>query len=153
LTSLAALLISGRYETPLHWLLYRVLPGFGGIYPPAPQRLFTLADLWPALLAGVGVVALGERGWLLRRGRRGARHRGPAPGLLVLLVAADLAVGDAKGRSDVTLTDVHNGADKLTPVDVVTYFEPDGAARFLQGQLQSDGTPGRYIGYAPYLTD
>jgi hypothetical protein len=153
LTSIGALLISGRYETPLHWLLYRVLPGLGGIHPHAPERIMTVAYLGPALLAGVGLMAMEERGWRLSRIQLGPRARTLAPWLLVLLVAADLGFSGAKARADVMLTDVQNGADKLTPVNLMTYYEPDGAAQFLRRQVQSDGTPSRYIGYAPYLSN
>ena len=150
LTSVGALLISGRYETPLHWLLYHTLPGFAGIHPHAPERIMTVAYLGPALLAGAGLAALEQREWSLGRMKLGARARGVAPGLMVLLVVMDLAIGGAKARADVALTDSQNGADKLTSVDLMAYFEPDAAARFLQGQLQWSGTPSRYIGYAPY---
>jgi hypothetical protein len=153
LTSIGALLISGRYETPLHWLLYRVLPGLGGIHPHAPERIMTVAYLGPALLAGVGLMAMEGRGWRLNRIQLGPRARTLAPWLLVLLVAADLGFSGAKARADVMLTDVQNGADKLTPVNLMTYYEPDGAAQFLRRQVQSDGTPSRYIGYAPYLSN
>jgi hypothetical protein len=150
LTSVGALLISGRYETPLHWLLYHILPGFGGVHPHAPERIMTVAYLGPALLAGAGLMAIEQRSWTFRRIQLGQRVRSLAPGLLVLLVAADLTIGAANGRAGVMLTDNLNGADKLAPVSLTTYFEPDGAVRFLQDQLQSDGSPSRYIGYAPY---
>jgi hypothetical protein len=152
-TSIGALLISGRVETPLHWLLYHLLPGFAGLHPHAPERIMTVAYLGPALVAGAVLTALEQRDWSLRSRQLPARIRTFAPGLVVLVVLADLTLGGVKGRADVSLTDPLNGADKLVAVNLTTYFQPDAAARRLQLQVESDGMPSRYIGYAPYLAD
>ena len=149
LTSLGAVLISGTVETPLHWLLYHVLPGFARLHPHAPERILTVAYLGPALLAGAAVTAIQGRGWLLRGVRLAPRGGTFSSGFVVLVVVADLALGGAKARSDVMLRDPINGADKLTPVDLSTYFQPGRAERFLQDRLAE--SPSRYIGYAPYL--
>jgi hypothetical protein len=149
ITSLGALLITGTVETPLHWLLYHLLPGFASLHPHAPERIMTVAYLGPALLAGAALCALQARGWRLGARQLGARARAFGPGLAVLLVVADLAAGGAKGRGDVLLTDPINGADRLTPVDLAAYFQPNGAARYLEQAFAA--SPGRYIGYAPYL--
>ena len=148
-TSLGALLMTGTAETPLHWLLYQLLPGFARLHPHAPERILTVAYLGPALLAGATLSALQER--RLWRRAPGAQHISGvlASGVLVLIVAADLAAGGAKARADYALTDPLSGADRLTPVNLLTYYQPDGAARFLQ-QRRAD-SPSRYLGYAPQV--
>jgi hypothetical protein len=141
ITSIAALLLSGTVETPFHWLLYHLLPGFARLHPHAPERILTVAYLGPAVLAGAAVSAMQRRGWLLR---------GPFTSwVLVLLVTADLAVGGAKARGDVMLQDPLHGVEKLTPVHLASYVEPDAAELFLHQRLAE--TLNRYVGYAPYL--
>jgi hypothetical protein len=66
---------------------------------------------------------------------------------LVVVVATDLASGGAKARTDWLLQDPLNGVDKLTPVDLGTYYQADGAVQFLRRRLAEE--PGRYLGYAP----
>lgn len=149
LASLLALLISGSVETPLHWLLYHLLPGLARLHPHAPERILTVAYLGPALLAGVCLEALRRRGWRMPGVRPNARCGAIASGVLILAVTADLALGGAKARSDVLLHDPTNGADKLARIDAASYFQSDGAADFLQHQL-AEG-PSRFVGYAPYL--
>ena len=60
-SSTGALLLTGSVETPLHWLLYQLLPGFARLHPHAPERILTVAYLGPALLAGATITALAER--------------------------------------------------------------------------------------------
>jgi hypothetical protein len=60
-TSLAALLLSGSVETPLHWLLYHALPGFARVHPHVPERI---SDSRLPRRGGVG-------------GRDGHHHRTP----------------------------------------------------------------------------
>jgi hypothetical protein len=135
ITSLGALLLTGTTETPLHWLLYHVLPGFANLHPHAPERTLTVAYLGPALLAGSCVSATCHRSW--------ARRRGVLFGL-VLLVAADLALGGAKARSDRLLTNPLDGIERLTPVDLATLHQPTPASAFLEQQ-----SPSRFFGFAP----
>jgi hypothetical protein len=152
LTSIGAVLISGRVETPLHWLLYQVLPGFARLHPHAPERILTVAYLGPALLAGAALGAIWERRCCWPRFiRSAAPQRLAACGLVVVLVAADLTLAGARARSDFALFDPMNGADKLTPIDLSTYYSPDAGARFLQAQRTLDGVPTRYVGFAPYI--
>jgi hypothetical protein len=70
-------------------------------------------------------------------------------GVLALIVTIDLAAAGAKARTDWTLIDPLNGADKLTPVDLATFYEPDPAARFLRSRAAE--SPSRYVGYAPHI--
>ncbi|MGI9149155.1 MAG: hypothetical protein ACR2IK_21835 [Chloroflexota bacterium] len=148
-TSLLALLVTGTVETPLHWLLYRALPGFARLHPHAPERILTIAYLGPALLAGAAVSALRKQSWW-GRALHGVARAGPLVStLVVLVIVADLANGSAKARADWALTDPLNGGDKLTPVDLGTYYQPNAAAAFLQSRLKE--SPDRYMGYAPSL--
>jgi len=137
--SLLAVSVTGTVQTPIHWLLYHLLPGFARLHPHAPERILTVAYLGPALLAGLSVTALTS-----------ATGKHLLRAVLVLVVIVDLAQGGARARADFALTDPLNGADKLTPVDLNTYYQPDAGAMFLQLQ-QTDGPPFRYVGYAPYL--
>ena len=75
LTSLGAVLISGSVETPLHWLLYHLLPGFARLHPHAPERILTVAYLGPALLAGAAVTAIQAPGGCCGRRAAGATRR------------------------------------------------------------------------------
>jgi hypothetical protein len=148
LTSVAALILTAPFETPLHWLLYQLLPGFGRLHPHAPERILTVAYLGPSLLAGATLTTLAASGrW--RRVRRPLTSLVPAllGFALVLGVASDLASGGAKARADWLLHDPLNGVDKLTPVDLGTYYQADGAAQFLRQRLAE--APSRYLGYAP----
>jgi hypothetical protein len=45
------------------------------------------------------------------------------------------------------LTNPLDGIDRLTPVDLATYYQTGGATRFLQQQLME--SPSRFLGYAP----
>ena len=148
-TSLLALLITGTVETPIHWVLYELLPGFARLHPHAPERILTVAYLGPALLAGAAVSSVARRAATWRALRRVPRPAAIAASALVLIVAADLAAAGAKARTDWALVDPLNGADKLTPVDLTTYYQSDAAASFLQAQAAQ--FPSRYIGYAPDL--
>ncbi len=137
-TSLGALLLTGTAETPLHWLLYRLLPGFASLHPHAPERILTVAFLGPALLAGSCVQALCAQEWFRRR----AIILG-----LVALITADLTVSGGRARGDRLLIDPLDGIERLTPVDLATYYQPTEASVFLeQRQAQS---PARFLGYAP----
>ena len=141
-TSLVALLITGTVETPIHWVLYTVLPGFARLHPHAPERILTVAYLGPALLAGgaVSTVARRAAAWSAMRSLPYATAL--ASSAIVLMVTADLAVGGAKARTDSALVDPLNGADKLTPVNLATYYQSDAAADFLRARALE--SPGRY---------
>jgi hypothetical protein len=65
-TAVGALVLTGAVETPLHWLLYHVLPGFASLHPHAPERILTIAYLGPALLAGLAVSCAPRNVWGLR---------------------------------------------------------------------------------------
>jgi hypothetical protein len=91
------------------------------------------------------VTSLIHNGWTFRHTRVNTR----GVSLVIAVVVVDLAIGGARARGDLMLHDPINGADKLTPVDLEAYFEPDAAARFLQERGAE--SPGRYFGYAPYL--
>jgi hypothetical protein len=138
ITSVGALLMTGTVETPLHWLLYHLLPGFASLHPHAPERILTVAYLGPALLAGAAMSSIRDTRWL----RRPVAIVG-----LAALVAADLAVGGATARSNRMLTNPLDGIDRVTPVDLATYYHTGGATRFLQQQLMQ--SPSRFVGYAP----
>ncbi|MDQ3327948.1 MAG: YfhO family protein [Chloroflexota bacterium] len=60
--SLGALLLAGRNSTPLHWLLYQVLPGFSRLHPHNPERIMMLFYLGTSLCAGATITSLRERG-------------------------------------------------------------------------------------------
>jgi hypothetical protein len=146
-TSLIAVILSDTFETPLDWLLYHLLPGFGSLHPHAPERILTVAYLGPALLAGATITVAHDKGWWIRPGFALGITRSVAPMLVVLLVTADLAASGARARTDRTLRDPLDGIAALAPVDLSTYYQPSGAAAFLQQQLMEP--PFRYFGYAP----
>ena len=128
-------------------MLYAVLPGFARLHPHAPERILTVAFLGPALLAGANVAGVARRAAAWPMLVRLPHAAAILAGALVLVVTADLAAGGAKARHDWALVDPINGADKLTPVDLATYYTSDAAANFLRAQTAA--TPGRYVGYAP----
>jgi hypothetical protein len=138
IASLGALFVTGTVETPLHWLLYHVLPGFASLHPHAPERILTVAYLGPALLAGAAVCSINDTRWL----RRPVAIVG-----LAALVTADLAAGGVTARSNRMMTNPLDGIDRLTPVDLATYYQTGGAATFLQQHLRE--SPSRFLGYAP----
>jgi hypothetical protein len=59
---LCTLILAGREVTPLHSLLYHLLPGFEWIHPHGPARIKVILYLGFALLAGATLSRLGERG-------------------------------------------------------------------------------------------
>lgn len=68
--ALAALLLSGQGPTFLHLILYR-LPGFDRLHPHYPERVMTVFYLPLALMAGVTISAIWNRGasrWLVAAG-------------------------------------------------------------------------------------
>ena len=156
ITSICALVLTSTVETPLHALLYHVLPGFASLHPHAPERILTVAYLGPAMLAGATVSAVPDK---LNR-LRGASAVPDSPSRLgnvismralfvlgVVLVASDLAVGGAIARAQRMLTDPLDGIERLATVDLATYYQRTGAADFLQQQLAL--APARFVGYAP----
>ncbi|MBA2362874.1 MAG: hypothetical protein H0V86_05030, partial [Chloroflexia bacterium] len=58
--SLGALILAGRDTTPLHWLLYHLLPGFSRLHPHNPERIMLLFYLGASLCAGATISALRE---------------------------------------------------------------------------------------------
>lgn len=147
ITSVGALLVTGTVETPLHWLLYHLLPGFANLHPHAPERIMTVAYLGPAMLAGATIsVAPGESRWTRGVSRSGVPLALVAT-LAVGLVCADLAVSGARARADRMVIDPLDGIDRLTPVDLATYYQATPAAAFLAQHLAE--SPSRFVGYAP----
>src|SRR5712692_3426704 len=146
-TSLIAVILSDTFETPLDWLLYHLLPGFGSLHPHAPERILTVAYLGPALLAGATITVAHDKGWWIRPGFAHGIAGAVAPMLVVLLLTADLAASGARARTDRALRDPLDGIAALAPVDLSTYYQASGAAAFLQQQLME--SPFRYFGYAP----
>jgi hypothetical protein len=59
---LCTLILAGREVTPLHSVLYQLLPGFEWIHPHGPARIKVILYLGLALLAGATLSRLGERG-------------------------------------------------------------------------------------------
>jgi hypothetical protein len=145
ITSICALVLTSTVETPLHWVLYHVLPGFASLHPHAPERILTVAYLGPAMLAGATVSAMTNTR---------SRLRGVIPirgvfALVVMLVAADLAAGGAMARAQWMLTDPLDGIQRLAAVDLATYYQRTGASNFLERQLAL--VPARFVGYAPEI--
>jgi hypothetical protein len=147
ITSLAALPLTGTSETPLHWLLYHLLPGLASLHPHAPERILTVAYLGPAMLAGATVSTAPYTGWWRRTVFRSGIAFAVAGMLVVGFVTADLTVGGARARADQMLTNPLDGIERLTPVDLATYYQGTGASDFLQQRLAESTS--RFFGYAP----
>jgi Bacterial membrane protein YfhO len=145
ITSICALVLTSTVETPLHWVLYHVLPGFASLHPHAPERILTVAYLGPAMLAGVTVSAVPDT---LSR-LRGVTSMRIVVACVVVLVAADLAVGGAMARAQRMLVDPLDGIERLAAVDLARYYQRTGAADFLERQLAI--APARFVGYAPEI--
>lgn len=60
--ALCALVLSVQYVTPLHAILYNLLPGFESLHTHGPERVKVVLYLAFALLAGATFSRLGERG-------------------------------------------------------------------------------------------
>lgn len=169
-----ALVLSFRQTTPLHALLYQILPGFERLHRHYPERLLLILYLSIALLAGVAIDAL-----------RGRGSRAPIAALLpaaafaaalgfdatvpawakllaivTIVVVALAAVPIAPLRSAIpialALVVVVDGfgsgpkaVDKFPRVDLADYYLPTESARFLAGQTAAE--PSRYFGYAPQI--
>jgi len=56
-----ALVLSGQGPTPLHSILYQVLPYFERLHPHRPERVMVVFYLAVALLAGAALTELGRR--------------------------------------------------------------------------------------------
>ena len=56
--AVGALILASRNTTPLHWLLYQVLPGFSRLHPHNPERILVLFYLATSLCAGATLSAL-----------------------------------------------------------------------------------------------
>src|SRR5262249_38530072 len=147
ITSVGSLVLTGTMETPLHWLLYHVLPGFASLHPHAPERILTVAYLGPALLAG-GTASNGPRTVRLRRVSR-SRLRMALIVAVVGLITADLALGGSKARADRMLTDPLDGIERLSAVDLATSYRDTGASAFLEQRLAE--VPSRFLGFAPEI--
>ncbi|MDX6379326.1 MAG: hypothetical protein QOI57_350, partial [Rubrobacteraceae bacterium] len=80
--SLGALILAGQGPTPLHLVLYYLLPRFESLHPHDPDRVMLVFYLGAALLAGAALTVLGER-------------VGKKPLLLVLPVLAALFLAKA----------------------------------------------------------
>jgi hypothetical protein len=146
-TSIAALLLTGTVETPLHRLLYQLLPGFANLHPHAPERILTVAYLGPALLAGATLSVADHKDLCMRAGTHFGVALAVVVTLVVALVTADLALGGARARSERMLIDPLDGIERLTPIDLATYYQATPASSFIaQHTLES---PARFLGYAP----
>jgi hypothetical protein len=64
--SLCTLVLSSPDGTPLHSVLYLLLPGFEWMHPHGPGRIKVILYLGFALLAGATLSRLGERAWHAR---------------------------------------------------------------------------------------
>ncbi len=60
LLSLCTLVLAGQGPTPLHWVLYHVLPGFARLHPHVPERVLVILYLGLALMAGATLAHLFE---------------------------------------------------------------------------------------------
>lgn len=58
LLALGTLVLSLQQVTPLHWLLYRVLPGFASLHPHDPERIMMLFYLAVSMMAGASLSSL-----------------------------------------------------------------------------------------------
>ncbi|HEY3061624.1 MAG TPA: YfhO family protein [Chloroflexota bacterium] len=149
ITSVGALLLTGTVETPLHWLLYLMLPGFASLHPHAPERILTVAYLGPAMLAGATVSCAPHTVQWLREVARSRFRLRVVAALVAVLVTADLALGGARARADRMLTDPLDGIERLTEVDLATYDQHTGASAFLEQRLAE--SPSRFVGFAPEI--
>ncbi|MCA1647549.1 MAG: hypothetical protein LC797_19495 [Chloroflexi bacterium] len=131
------LVLASSIETPLHALVFHVLPGFGRLHAHVSERILIVSYFAPALLAGLGLQVLAARP--IRR---------------LLLFAIIFAVGAealAAGRLGV---DHQVGApwDGLTRVEsYASAFAPTPAAQFLQAQARAGDRAYRYVGYGPVV--
>jgi hypothetical protein len=120
------LVLASSTETPLHTLLFHVLPGFARLHPHVSERVLIVTYFAPALLAGLGFQVLTPRLQLV----------------VPMLVLTELFVAGRMG------VDQQIGArwDGITRVpSYESAFAPTAAAQFLQTQAG----PFRYLGYAP----
>ncbi len=62
LLAVCTLVLAGQGPTPLHWLLYHVLPGFSQLHPHDPERIMMLFYLATSLMAGATLNYLPARG-------------------------------------------------------------------------------------------
>jgi hypothetical protein len=93
---LCTLILAGREVTPLHSVLYDLLPGFEWIHPHGPARIKVILYLGFALLAGATLSRLGERG-------RSAGILVAVPGLTSLLL---ITFGMSGGVQNLFSTDL-----------------------------------------------
>ena len=95
------LVLAGRSVTPLHSVLYGLLPGFEWIHPHGPERIKVVLYLGFALLAGATLSSLRERG-------RSAGALVALPVLtslsLIAILGASLATGGSPKGTEVSLT-------------------------------------------------
>ncbi|MDQ4127019.1 MAG: YfhO family protein, partial [Actinomycetota bacterium] len=96
------LVLAGRSVTPLHSVLYALLPGFEWMHPHGPARIKVVLYLGFALLAGATLSSLRERG-------RNAGALVALPMLtslsLIVLLGTSLATG-VSGSTEGSLTDL-----------------------------------------------
>jgi len=98
-----SLVLAGRGVTPLHSVLYQLLPGFEWMHPHGPARIKVILYLGFALLAGATLSSLGERG-------RNARVLVALPVLtalsLITLLGVSLTTGESPESAQGLLTDL-----------------------------------------------
>src|SRR5262249_38272601 len=115
------------------------------LHPHAPERILTVAYLGPALLAGATISAAPS----IISGLRAHFPMRVACAFVVVLIAADLAVGGAIARAQRMVIDPLDGIERLAAVDLATYYQHTGASDFLERQLALASS--RFVGYAPEI--
>ena len=124
-------------ETPLHSLLFHVLPGFARIHPHVSERVLIVTYFAPALLAGLGFQVITQH-W----GNRLVAGSIAAALGVELLFTGRFAIDGQVGAQ----------WDSLTRVQSYSIaFAPTSAAQFLQALPRSPDSRFRFFGYAPYV--
>ncbi len=175
--SLGALILSGRDSTPLHALLYNVLPGFSRLHPHNPERSLMIFYIGAALLAGATVSSFWDRGrqaaWLVLIPALGAANimrsdievRSGTVAALILIIAV-VVVQALLPRQRQLLTgvlvlvlfvDMYTAArsyiethpSAYAKVDLNRYYQPTQASQFLRARGETEMF--RYLGYDPRI--
>ena len=134
----AGLILSVNLTTPLHALVYAVVPGFEPLHRHWPERIMLVGSIAPPLLAGITISGITGR----------VAHLGApriASALPVALTA--LVIGDFLVSTPVMLADAPFGG--FHRVDLARYYAPTGASGALTGLTRD--APARYAGYDPTL--
>jgi hypothetical protein len=124
-------------QTPLHSVLFYLLPGFARLHPHVAERVLIVTFFAPALLAGLGFQFVAHR----------SRHRLLSSSVVAalgieLLVMGRLAIDRQVGAPWDALTRVRSYSSASAATS---------AAQFLQAQPRSPVSRFRFIGLAPYV--